>query len=177
MLRPLLLRATARGLVTLLALHSAPCGCIPDPRLPLLCSSSFVHPGTVTPIACPPGTYGNTTQQSNVTGGCLPCPAGYTCPNAGTVVATRLCDARYYCTGGDAVATLLCTPGSFCPAGSVAPTICAAGTRRGFSCLFFAPTFAWFLCGCRVVVYPLISLLAVPCSSPYLPCLFPVEMP
>ena len=43
----------------------------------------YLYTGTATQVPCPPGTYSNDTQQSDVAG-CTACPGGYYC--AGNIV-------------------------------------------------------------------------------------------
>ena len=90
-------------------------------------AAAFCPLGSASPTWCSPGTFSNTTGNTQPSD-CFACTPGFTCPDVGTVIPTLLCDAGYYCPGHDAHATLNCTLGSFCPEGSFAPTPCAAGS-------------------------------------------------
>ena len=67
--------------------------------------------GTASP--CPPGTYAPSSGAEDMSF-CLPCEAGYYCPNESTVLFTHT----------------PCPIGSYCESGSVIPTPCPSGTHR-----------------------------------------------
>ncbi|KAH8046092.1 hypothetical protein JL720_16470 [Aureococcus anophagefferens] len=89
----------------------------------------YCEEGSIAPTQCPPGTESTARGLRNVSE-CPPCSAGFTCPNASTVVASKPCAPRFYCPGGDVVPTLLCSPGHFCDGGDPAPAPCLAGTYQ-----------------------------------------------
>lgn len=51
--------------------------------------------GTPDPVPCSAGTYNSIMGGSGIAS-CLPCPAGYACPNAGTAVVSVLCPQGYF---------------------------------------------------------------------------------
>jgi hypothetical protein len=74
-------------------------GCMPD-GTPTGCNSDTNDSSIyVDPIPCTPGTY-NIHRGAYSSKNCLPCPAGYACPDAGTVEPHVLCIPGYYCTEG-----------------------------------------------------------------------------
>ena len=106
------------------------------------CPLGFYCPkASSTPIACPSGTYSNTTMAVT----CNVCPGGYFC-NVGSIFPT-LCPPRYFCPGGSSMPIFCpngtytsnttfgleskdqCTPcvrSHFCLAGEIAG-VCSAG--------------------------------------------------
>ncbi|XP_030258688.1 zonadhesin isoform X7 [Sparus aurata] len=87
--------------------------------------------GTSLPVPCPPGTYSDSLYLTDAFG-CSPCPAGQFCGTAGLTRPSGLCQAGFYCPGGDTTATGseggLCPPAHYCPDGSASPVPCPAGT-------------------------------------------------
>lgn len=113
------------------------------------CPAGFYCPvGTVTPTACPAGTY-NPHEGGASAAACTACPAGKYCAGTNNIAPTGVCAAGHYCpassssatevpcavgfyrtlTGGRAAADCgLCPSGSYCPsAGTVVPTVCPTG--------------------------------------------------
>ncbi|XP_033971267.1 zonadhesin-like [Trematomus bernacchii] len=86
--------------------------------------------GTRLPLPCPPGTYSNSLHLTDVSG-CNPCPAGVFCGTAGLTRPSGLCQAGFYCPGGDTKATGseggLCPQAHYCPEGSASSVPCPAG--------------------------------------------------
>ncbi|XP_036928145.1 uncharacterized protein LOC119004899 isoform X4 [Acanthopagrus latus] len=91
----------------------------------------FCPEGTSLPLPCPPGTYSDSLYLTDAFG-CSPCPAGQFCGTAGLTRPSGLCQAGFYCPGGDTTATGseggLCPPAHYCPDGSASPVPCPAGT-------------------------------------------------
>ena len=74
--------------------------------------------GSVTPQACPPGTYNSATRRQDIVD-CVNCTGGNYCPEWNMTLPGPPCDAGYYCPSGADVATFLqCPPGSYCVEGS-----------------------------------------------------------
>ncbi|KAI4815467.1 hypothetical protein KUCAC02_005611 [Chaenocephalus aceratus] len=86
--------------------------------------------GISLPLPCPPGTYSNSLHLTDVSG-CNPCPAGVFCGTAGLTRPSGLCQAGFYCPGGDTKATGseggLCPQAHYCPEGSANSVPCPAG--------------------------------------------------
>lgn len=91
----------------------------------------YCESGTDVPSKCPVGTY--STEYFGVTDAdCVPCPAGYLCPNEGLGQLpdnSMLCPQGFYCPGNTSVA-IDCLEGTYCPTGSDQPTNCPAGTYQ-----------------------------------------------
>ncbi|CAB1443712.1 unnamed protein product [Pleuronectes platessa] len=87
--------------------------------------------GTSVPLPCPPGTYSKSLHLTDISG-CSPCPPGHFCGGAGLTRPSGLCEARFYCLGGDTTATGSeggpCPPAHYCPEGTASPEPCPAGT-------------------------------------------------
>ncbi|OQS01038.1 hypothetical protein ACHHYP_01968, partial [Achlya hypogyna] len=115
--------------------------------------------GTSNPIPCPSGTFSGVKQLQNVAQ-CLPCPAGYSCPDTGTVVPSAPCPPTVFCPGNNTQTT--CPVGHYCPGGVLtAPLPCRAGTFAnitGLPACFGCPT--RFYCEIGAVN-------PVPCNSGY----------
>lgn len=114
-------------------------------------TGAFCLAGTVTPRNCPGGTYNDQTNATRLSD-CLPCPAGYYCPQ-GTSNQGIICSKGFYCLTGQMDTTVnpcpvgsygdtegysnstqctICPAGHYCPSGSeaepaTAPTKCPAG--------------------------------------------------
>ncbi|KAM8904697.1 uncharacterized protein AB9W97_008232 isoform 6-T6 [Spinachia spinachia] len=90
----------------------------------------FCPEGTSLPLSCPPGTYSYSLHLTDASG-CSPCPAGHFCATPGLTRPSGLCQAGFYCPGGDTTATDseggLCPPAHYCPEGSASPVPCPAG--------------------------------------------------
>ena len=83
---------------------------------------------------CAIGTYFTSSSQ-----GCLPCSAGFYCPD---VVTKTACDAGYACPAGSSE-PVACTGNNYCVAGTNAPvpcTTCGAGTYETAACTIFSNT-------------------------------------
>ncbi|XP_074535630.1 uncharacterized protein LOC141797845 [Halichoeres trimaculatus] len=87
--------------------------------------------GTSLPVPCPQGTYSNSLHLLDMFG-CSPCPAGHFCGTVGLTRPSGLCQAGFFCPGGETAATGseggLCPPAHYCPQGSGRPVSCPAGT-------------------------------------------------
>ncbi|XP_055369802.1 uncharacterized protein si:ch211-286b4.4 [Betta splendens] len=90
--------------------------------------------GTTAPMACPEGTWSNS---SGLRGpeGCKPCLGGFYCGSAGLTEPSGPCSGGYYCTGGAVTSTPTdgltggpCPEGSYCPEGTAQPVPCDPGT-------------------------------------------------
>ena len=99
------------------------------------------------PPACAAGLLGSNQTELQASAGCAGrCPAGYHCPDSGTVIPT-VCPAGSACPAGSSVAIacpdgtwasdqglesiiecLQCPMGSYCPTGAVRPKECNPGT-------------------------------------------------
>ena len=96
---------------------------------------NYCPSGTPTPIACPTGSWSNSTGLEREED-CFTCPGGYYCANTGLTEPTGPCDAGYYCSGNASVPNPEdggvtgdpCTVGHYCPEGSASPVPCADGT-------------------------------------------------
>ncbi|XP_063762752.1 SCO-spondin isoform X2 [Eleginops maclovinus] len=91
---------------------------------------TFCPEATSLPLPCPPGTYSNSLHLTDKSG-CNPCPAGLFCGKAGLTRPSGLCQAGFYCPGGDMEATGseggLCPQAHYCPGGSASSVPCPAG--------------------------------------------------
>jgi hypothetical protein len=56
--------------------------------------------GTVTPEACPQGTFSNQLKATDENF-CMPCPPGYLCLGTGLSTPSAKCDAGTYCDDGE----------------------------------------------------------------------------
>lgn len=99
--------------------------------------------GTITPIACQPGTINDLTGSSSVAD-CKLCPQRYYCPYRGktssdyyigTATTTFYCSAGYLCFSGASIPTPTdtttgrkCAIGTYCVADALVETNCAPGT-------------------------------------------------
>ena len=68
--------------------------------------------GSVNPTACVPGTYNPDASSGSITN-CVPCDAGYACPNYGMTSMTTPCSQGHYCSTGTVNAD-----DNGCPAGT-----------------------------------------------------------
>ena len=59
-------------------------------------TGSYCPRGSPAPIACPSGTYTDTTGRAS----CITCPSGYVCPTNTSVSTSILCPRGYYCQLG-----------------------------------------------------------------------------
>jgi hypothetical protein len=98
---------------------------------PLPCTLGAYCPlGTITPVPCPVGTFGNTTDLADASN-CLVCPAGSYCNITGATASSGPCAAGFACprnSSTPAPAGHECPAGSYCPQGTPAPVPCPAGT-------------------------------------------------
>lgn len=111
------------------------------------CPAGYYCPrGVSNPIACPKGTYMETTRSTgNVTYAgkkyfCDLCPPGRACPNAGSTAPEGNCASGYFCNLGSMSTTPSCADdyctnmfgrcpiGSYCPATTPLPVVCPNGT-------------------------------------------------
>lgn len=77
------------------------------------CPDGSLTEPTVTPIPCPPGTYNPEWKVGHLLN-CIPCTAGYFCPEAGQVNATLFCYEGYYCPNGTVAGHQFpCPPGTY----------------------------------------------------------------
>ena len=98
-----------------------------------ICPKGYYCPsGSIYPIACPKGTYNGATQKSSLSD-CLSCPPGKYCGSAGLSTYTNVCQAGFYCVGGNyelMPKAGKCTIGNYCPAGSFSLNACPPGTYQ-----------------------------------------------
>ena len=95
--------------------------CIPGHYCPL---------NTINPLRCPKGTFSNSKFNRNITD-CTQCTPSMYCHTNGLTAPTGLCDANYYCPGGQFLASSAeyeCTAGHYCPHGTANPIPCPAST-------------------------------------------------
>ncbi|KDO27716.1 hypothetical protein SPRG_22196, partial [Saprolegnia parasitica CBS 223.65] len=114
-------------------------------------AGTYCPAGTSNPIPCPSGTFSSVKQLGNVTQ-CLPCSAGYSCPNTGTILPSVPCPPTVYCPGNNVQVT--CPLGHYCPGGVLtAPVPCAAGSFAnitGLAACFGCPARAY--CGTGTII-------------------------
>lgn len=117
----------------------------------------FCVAGTVSPTACPAGTFLNTTGGVSRSS-CIPCTPSYFCGNTGlsTPTGSGYCRAGWYCSGGASTAMQYeCPIGASCGLGSAAPLPCVPGTFNNrtlqSTC---APCPAGYLCDVPSTVTP-----------------------
>ncbi|GIQ81354.1 hypothetical protein KIPB_002301, partial [Kipferlia bialata] len=94
--------------------------------------------GTLSPVACPAGTYGISTGGTSEGDACIPCGSGDYCEDTGLTEATGQCAAGYFCKQGASSATPTldatyeyygpCPVGYMCEEGTSLPTACTKGT-------------------------------------------------
>jgi hypothetical protein len=80
-------------------------------------------------LPCPSGTY-STSQRNEAASNCTQCVPGAYCNATGLTAPSGLCDAGYFCAGGNSQARPaagLCGLGTACPQGSSAAVGCPAG--------------------------------------------------
>ncbi|XP_070552128.1 fibrillin-2-like [Ptychodera flava] len=98
-----------------------------------ICPSGHYCPsGSPAGVACPPGTYSNTTGNMDIND-CFNCTAGFYCEGYGNNFVTDECDEGYYCPEGQAVSNpndYMCPQGHYCPKGSTEPVRCDSGTYQ-----------------------------------------------
>lgn len=102
------------------------------------CPAGFYCPeGTSNPVPCPSGTYSQTQANTNVND-CLPCTAGFVCPETGTRIVTQFCKEGFYCPEGQVISAFTCPLGYYCPTGTADPLACPSGAYQnqtgGVSC-------------------------------------------
>ena len=80
---------------------------------------------------CPPGTNATAVGQFSISG-CGLCPAGFYCPNSGTVYATLRCPSGHFCQAGTSSLSqsTICPVGTYCPTGSVQYNSCPGGSYQ-----------------------------------------------
>lgn len=114
----------------------------------------FCGLGTITPQACPAGTFLNTTGGTSQAS-CLSCTPGFYCASAGLVAPTGSgpCAAGWYCSGGASNPTqFICRAGASCASGAASPASCASGTftdRTGQAACSVCP--AGYICGAGTI--------------------------
>lgn len=73
-----------------------------------VCPAGYYCPlGSVSPSACPSGTFSGSTGNIDLSA-CLDCLPGFICPNASTTVCTEPCSAGFYCPAGKARNIITC---------------------------------------------------------------------
>ncbi|XP_038634726.1 uncharacterized protein LOC119954022 [Scyliorhinus canicula] len=103
-----------------------------DPVFPMSgsCAAGYYCPtGTEAPIACPKGTFKNTTGGASLES-CASCHSGYYCANEGLSHPSGLCFAGFYCPANHSSISpnaFSCPQGHFCPEGSGFPIPCPVG--------------------------------------------------
>ena len=85
--------------------------------------------GSVSPTACPSGTYSNQTGNIELND-CMPCLPGLQCPNEGTEFPTLPCTTGFLCPSGTSSATQRCQRGYRCPEGTAEMLPCSPGTYQ-----------------------------------------------
>ncbi|CAG9331890.1 unnamed protein product [Blepharisma stoltei] len=95
-----------------------------------ICPAGYYCPiGSISPIACPKGTYLGSKGNDDVSD-CINCPAGEYCGDSGLSAPTGSCAAGFYCSGSNYEYMPLsgkCTAGNYCPAGSGSQTSVSPG--------------------------------------------------
>nr|XP_006821767.1 PREDICTED: uncharacterized protein LOC100369099 [Saccoglossus kowalevskii] len=95
-----------------------------------ICTTGHYCPqGTYNPVSCPSGYYTNATGNTAFED-CNLCLPGSYCGDNGLSEPTDLCDAGFYCPGGQNVSRpedYKCPPGHYCEIGSVQPSPCIPG--------------------------------------------------
>ena len=104
---------------------------------PTICPSGHYCPAGTSrskEYPCNVGTFNNKTGASNISS-CVPCSAGYACPQSGLSEPSELCSAGYFCRAGAMRTTpnqgslaAICPAGFFCEEGSPSPQGCPKGT-------------------------------------------------
>ena len=89
----------------------------------------FCPEASVSPTACPAGTYSNQTGNVELND-CLLCLPGFQCPNEATEKPTIPCTAGFYCAAGTTTSTVRCERGNYCPVGSAEMLPCPAGSYQ-----------------------------------------------
>ncbi|XP_019636845.1 PREDICTED: plasminogen-like [Branchiostoma belcheri] len=96
-----------------------------------ICPRGYYCPeGSSFTISCPPGTFSNNYGNRQLED-CIACTMGSYCAGYENTGPTGLCDAGYYCPGGQRTPSppdYICPPGHFCTRGSHAPQPCPIGT-------------------------------------------------
>ncbi|CAN0043892.1 unnamed protein product, partial [Hapterophycus canaliculatus] len=73
-----------------------------------VCPAGYYCPlGSVSPSACPSGTFSGSTGNTN-SSACLLCLPGFICPDASTTNCTEPCPAGFYCPAGEARSATNC---------------------------------------------------------------------
>lgn len=95
-----------------------------------ICPAGFYCPsGSISPIACPKGTYLGSTGNDQLSD-CVDCPAGQYCGNSALTTPTGSCAAGYFCPGSNYEYRPLaskCIVGYYCPTGSPDKIVCPTG--------------------------------------------------
>ena len=100
--------------------------------------------GTSVGTECSPGYY-NPSYGAEDSTGCVACPAGYACPNNGTITYSLTCRRGYYCDQASITTepATTCDTGYYCPTGSAVELKCPAGTYQDtagqYSCITCPP--------------------------------------
>ena len=94
--------------------------------------------GTITPLLCPKGSYGNSINLKS-SAECTKCDPGKYCDTPGQTSSTGDCTEGFYCEGGAYIPTPkdgetgnLCPAGGYCTAGVTAPISCPNGKFNNF---------------------------------------------
>ena len=77
--------------------------------------------GSTSESLCDPGYYCPTPASQ------IPCPAGYVCPNNGTLLYSDLCSEGFFYPEGSSEGTECTTSGHYCSEGSSTSDLCDAG--------------------------------------------------
>ncbi|XP_033646870.1 uncharacterized protein LOC117306372 isoform X1 [Asterias rubens] len=92
----------------------------------------YCETGVGYPIACPNGTFSNTSKNTELSN-CLSCTPGSYCAGEHLCKPSSLCGEGYYCPGGqitDKPLEYVCWQGFRCPVGSPIPELCPRGTYQ-----------------------------------------------
>lgn len=102
---------------------------VKNPSLFICLPGHYCPEGSLIPIACPNGTFTNTSGNTELVN-CLPCTPGYYCSGTRLTKETNPCDDGFYCPGNMTTASpaeYICPRGFRCPQGSSAPIQCERG--------------------------------------------------
>ena len=85
------------------------------------CPFNYYCPDTQTQIACPPGTYTESQDNTDISA-CLACPAGSYCSGNGNYITP--CNPGTYADNNGSAYCKSCPIGHYCPFATVTPSIC-----------------------------------------------------
>lgn len=92
----------------------------------------YCENGTAVPTPCPTGHFSRDYQNADISM-CHLCTPGSYCSGVGNPEPSGVCDAGYYCPGGQNVSAPInyqCPRGHFCPLNSSVPLGCPSGTYQ-----------------------------------------------